>query len=65
MEEGMATHSSIPAWRIPWQRSLVDYSWDTTVTELDNTEATENVHVQTYLTTGPFVHSTPQRINIQ
>ena len=26
LEEGMATHSSILAWRIPWQRSLVDYS---------------------------------------
>ena len=25
-EEGMATHSSILAWRIPWQRSLVGYS---------------------------------------
>ena len=25
-EKGMATHSSILAWRIPWQRSLVGYS---------------------------------------
>ena len=25
-EKGMATHSSILAWRIPGQRSLVDYS---------------------------------------
>ena len=24
--EGMATHSNILAWRIPWQRSLVGYS---------------------------------------
>ena len=26
LEEGMATHSSILAWRIPWQRSLDGYS---------------------------------------
>ena len=26
LEEGMATHSSILAWRIPWRRSLVGYS---------------------------------------
>ena len=25
-EAGMATHSSIPAWRLPGQRSLVGYS---------------------------------------
>ena len=28
-EKGMATHSSILAWRIPWTKSLVGYnSWD-------------------------------------
>ena len=26
LEEGMATHSNILAWRIPGQRSLVNYS---------------------------------------
>jgi len=26
LEEGMATYSSILAWRIPWQRSLAGYS---------------------------------------
>jgi len=26
LEEGMATYSSILAWEIPWQRSLVGYS---------------------------------------
>ena len=26
LEEGLAIHSSILAWRIPWQKSLVDYS---------------------------------------
>ena len=33
----MATHSSILAWRIPWQRNLADYSlWGRK--ELDRTE---------------------------
>ena len=26
LEEGMATHSSILAWRIPWTENLVGYS---------------------------------------
>ena len=26
LEEGMATHSRILAWRIPWKRSLVGYN---------------------------------------
>ena len=31
LEEEMETHSSILAWGIPWQRSLVGYSpWDCT-----------------------------------
>ena len=39
LKEGMATHSSILAWRIHGQRSLVGYSpWDHK--ELDTTEAT-------------------------
>ena len=38
LEKGIATHSSILAWRIPWtERSLVGYSqWD--LEELDTTE---------------------------
>ena len=37
LEKGMATHSSILAWRIKGQRSLVGYSsWD--CKELDTTE---------------------------
>ena len=37
LEKEMATHSSIPAWEIPWTRSLVVYSaWG--VQELDTTE---------------------------
>ena len=39
LEEGMATHSSILAWRVPWMRSLVGYSpWG--CKELDTTETT-------------------------
>ena len=26
LEEGMATHSSIPAWRIPWTEELAGYT---------------------------------------
>ena len=37
LEKERATHSSIPAWEIPWTRSLVVYSaWG--VQELDTTE---------------------------
>ena len=42
LEKGMATHSSILAWRIPW-RSLADYSsWGRK--ELDMTVATAHMH---------------------
>ena len=37
LEKEMATHSSMLAWRIPWERSLVGYSpWG--CKELDTTE---------------------------
>ena len=37
LEKGMATHSSILAWRIPWTEDLGDYSpWG--CKELDTTE---------------------------
>ena len=39
LEEGMASHSSILAWEIPGQRSLVGYS-PKGHKELDMTEAT-------------------------
>ena len=39
LEEGMATYSSILAWRIPWTRSLAGYSpWG--YKELDRTALT-------------------------
>ena len=43
LEEGMATHSSTLAWRIPTDRG----AWQTpsySVAELDMTEATEHTH---------------------
>ena len=37
LEKGIATHSSILAWRIPWKRSLTGHSpWG--LKELDMTE---------------------------
>ena len=43
LEEGMATHSSILAWRIPWtEEGLERTDWQATVhrvAELDRTEA--------------------------
>ena len=42
LEEGMATHSSIPAWRIPWTEEPGGYSpWGHK--ELDTTKVTEHV----------------------
>ena len=38
LEEGMATHSSIPTWRIPMNRS----AWQATVHEVRNTELTRH-----------------------
>ena len=45
LEEGMAAHSSILAWRIPHgQRSLMDYSpWG--YKELDTTEQLSTAHL--------------------
>ena len=45
LEEGIATHSSILAWRIPWLRSLTDYS-PQGHKELDTTEVTEHTHMR-------------------
>ena len=43
LEEGMAAHSSIPAWRIHGQRSLAGYClWGHK--ELDTTEVTAHTH---------------------
>ena len=39
LEEGMATHSSIFPWRIPWTEELGGI-WSRGCTELDTTEVT-------------------------
>ena len=43
LEEGMATHSSILAWRIPWTERLVGYTSQTS--ESDTTEAIQHIHM--------------------
>ena len=41
LDKGIATHSNILAWRIPWKRSLVAYNpWDRK--ESDTTEVTKH-----------------------
>ena len=51
LEEEMATHSSVLAWRIPWQRSLVGpSSWS--CKESDTTEVTEHTHKGTLVATN-------------
>ena len=52
LEKGMATHSSVLAWRIPWtERSLASYSpWGHK--ELDRTEQLNNNNNRKYV--GPW-----------
>ena len=42
-EEGMVTHSSIPAWRIPWIEEPGGLHTVHEIAESDTTEATEHV----------------------
>ena len=44
LEEGMATHSSILAWRIPWTEEPGGYSLQG-CEESDTTEETEHTHL--------------------
>ena len=37
LEKGMTTHSSIPAWRIPWTEEPANYIVHGVVKELDTT----------------------------
>ena len=47
LEEEMATHSNILAWRIPWQRSLVGYSpWGCKESDTAERLNTQKVQVQ-------------------
>ena len=45
LEEGMATHSSILAWRIPWTEEPGGLQ-STGSQELDTTEATQHAHMR-------------------
>ena len=47
LEEGMATHSSTLAWRIPWTESLVGYSPQGSK-ESDTTEVTKHAGISSY-----------------
>ena len=52
LEKGMAAHSSILAWRMPWTRSLEGYSpWgckDSDMTERLSFSATYNIQIIIY-----------------
>ena len=61
LEEGMATHSSIPAWRIPWTEEPGGYC-SQGLKELDTTEVTE--HAQARVRTHRFC-SVPAVLDIQ
>ena len=54
LEEGMEIHSSILAWGIHGQRSLVGYSpWDHT--ESDTTKQLTHTHIHTYIQKGKSI----------
>ena len=59
LEEGMATHSSIVDWRIPWMRSLASYS-PRSNKELHRTETTEHVYTHKYTLTQRWKTGNPQ-----
>ena len=44
LEEGMATHSIILAWRIPWTEEIGHSPWGRT--ESDTTKATQHARTQ-------------------
>ena len=55
LEKGMATHSSILAWRMPWQRSLVGCSpWSHK--ELDTTEQLTHTYIHRDLLISLLTH---------
>ena len=49
LEEGMATHSSILAWRIPWTEEPGGLQAPQGCKELDMTEVTEHAHVYMHI----------------
>ena len=56
-EEGMATHSSIPAWRIPWTEKPGELSF-MGCKELDTTEATKHSTCKKQRNNRDFLYST-------
>ena len=53
LEEGMATHSSILAWRIPWiEESGRIWPWGRK--KLDTAEATEHAHTKHFVGRGLY-----------
>ena len=49
LEEGMATHSSVPAWRIPWAEEAGGHRSPWVPKESDTTEATYHECTQTII----------------
>ena len=54
LEDGMATHFSIPAWRIPWTGE--PGGLHKVAKESDRTEATKHAHTHTFLPGNPGKH---------
>ena len=48
LEEGMATHSSIPAWRIPWTEDATVHRVSKSWTQLKRTNVLVHVCVHSY-----------------
>ena len=48
LEKGMATHSSVLAWRFPWTEKPVRLQDPQNCTELDTTESTACMHTNNY-----------------
>ena len=61
LEEGMATHSSILAWRIPWTEK--PGRLQSIKLQSDTTAVTEHAHTQTEVHQGCFHHKT-QHIHV-
>ena len=62
LEKGMATHSRIYVWRIPWMRSLVGYSHGVTKSQ---TWLSSNTLTFTFLHCKEFVSSVDSRYEYQ
>ena len=61
LEEEMATHSSMPAWKTPWQRSLVGYSpWGQK--KSDMTEHAHRSHSRLYHSVSTLAFSSAQNV---